>query len=467
VSAQLEIVLLDGSQGGSGGQSQPSSVPSYAPQATPQQPAPQTPPQTPVTPPAVEAGRFLSDEDKARFEEADANYRHENPEPSTPSNAGAIDFSNTEVVNSLKEIADAMGLTSDAVRKLIEDGRLSGDVLGPQASASVAPTQTPTEPATDAAVTNATGTVQDAIEEITGRVTRALDDLQKKIDDARATERPAPRETTSQPRQRTVGGQIVGRLGRRIGRTRAGRAIGRVASSRTGRAVRRIGGGIASRVAGRAAAGGAASAAGGAAVGGASALGSAGVAVGAIVAPIAITVAALGALAMGLKKVSDIANSLGDELEGFSGAINAQRAMAEARMLSLQISRADRVGPQVAQIEAAQSRLNEAMYEVQTSIYEVLLKLAPKVEMATDSITAGLRLAIAFKETSELALDKNNPREFVEAAEAQRKFAVALFDVFGEDKNIDARDDILMDIFKQQPGEGVRPRANKKPFRIP
>jgi hypothetical protein len=473
MSAQLEIVLLDGSQGAPNSTpnaSTPQSGPSVAPMPPNAQTAPNQTPQPQA--PRADAGRFINDADRARFEEADANYRHENPEPTTPSNAGAIDYSNAEVVRSLKEIADAMGITSDGVRDLIEQGRLSGDVLGPQASTSVTQPQVDTsEPRGPLATESAT--VQGAIEEITGRVTRALDDLQRKIDEASGTERPATTEASS-PMVRRIGGKVLGRLGRKIGRTRTGRALGRIAGSRAGRAIRgRVIGAAATRMAGRAAVGTAIGASGSAATGaaaGGAGVGAVAATVGAVAVPVAVVVAGLGAMAMGLQKVTDAANSLGNELQDLSPEITGARVRAETSRFMDQVDRAQKIGPQVAQIESAQARLSEATYEIQTAIYDVILgKIAPIAEAILDTGTAGVRGLAAVKEGVEAALQFGaNPKENREAFDAGLKFAKAINDIFGE-AGPEPQDELLMQIFNQEPGAGVRPRGimpNKKPGRM-
>lgn len=485
MAAQLEIVLLDGSQ-----TSPPNSTPNAPPANRDTNPAPmppnaqtgpnQHPQPTPTAPtpgrqampePVQGANRTVADTldlpsldevarhleemaasvnapmnraEESRFEEADANYRHENPEPRTErtqpqpaNNADSTDASDT----------------------------------------------------TRGAVVRATDTVQEAIEAITGGATEALERLERLIQEARGERQPAQGDPTSRttpqrsrpPRTqgarrntvgRAIGRNLAGQFGNRLRRTRTGRAVMRAARSPIGRSVGRAVAGTAGRaVAGAAARGamttvagaGAGAAASGAAVGG---LTTAGVAIGAVAVPVAAATVAALAFAAALRKAGDVANNVGDQLEEFSAAILAQRSASEMRMFALQTDRAERIGPAVAQVEAAQARLSEAMYEVQTDIYEILAKLAPKVEMGFDAVAAGVKGVVAMKEGIDVLLNLGSAKERQEFQAAAVDFTLSIAEVFANNAPA-GRDQLLMQLFNQFPNQPPPVRPNRKPAQKP
>lgn len=225
-------------------------------------------------------------------------------------------------------------------------------------------------------------------------------------------------------------------------------------------------------VAGTAGAAGAAGTAGaaGAAGTGAVATGLAGAA--AALGPLAIAVGAvvvaLGGLGLALKKLSDISGKLSDELKDISPVIAGQRATAEVARFQSQRERAERIGPEVAQIEAAKSRLAEASYDVMTSIYEILLKFAPLFEIATDTLTAGLRGVDTIKQI----LDVMNPfgnfdklKEMRDVVESSGAFSEAIADIFRTNE-IDARefDKQLMALLNQELPPPKPPPPNNPPL---
>jgi hypothetical protein len=436
VAAQLEIVLLDGSQGGGGGSVSPSGTPPASAPPVPQSPTPQQPqptqPAPSVTPapgrpampdPVPGADRSVADTldlpsldevarhleemaeranspdrayvetDRARFEEADANYRHENPEP-------------------------------------------IGDIAR-------------------GAATKATDTVQEAIEEITGGAQQALERLEQLIREAREVQprqEASPRDTVG----RAIGRNLAGRFGNRLRRSRLGRMATRVGRSRAGRAV---GGAVGRAVLSRGAATGASAAAGTSAAGGALA------AVGAVAIPVAATVAALGAFAIALRAATAVAASFGDEIEDVSPEVARQRNVAETERFISRTERAERIGPAVAQVEAAQMRIDEAMYEVQTEIYALIAKAAPLIEIGADGITAMLRGLLLIKETIDVAVTLGgDPQQNREQAQAQARFAQAFNDIFRENEPIQ-RDADLMALFNQDigPKPDDKPKPNGKP----
>lgn len=356
-----------------------------------------------------------------------------------------------------RSVADAMDLPSlDEVARHLEE--MAASVNAPSVDAG---------DVTRGAVTRATDTVQEAIEEITGGAMQALERLERLIQEARSPG--APRSAPTTPAgtvRRAIGRNLAGRFGNRLKRSRTGRAVMRATRSPIGRSVGRAVIGTAARGAMTTAAGagaGGGAAASGAAVGG---LTTAGVAIGAVAVPVVAATAAVVAFGMALRKAGDVANTLGDQLEEFSGAILAQRSASEMRMFTLQTDRAERIGPAVAQVEAAQARLSEAMYEVQTDIYELLAKLAPKVEMGFDTVAAGVKGVVAMKEGIDVLLNLGSAKERQEFQAAAVDFTLSIAEVFANNAP-PGRDQLLMQLFNQLPNAQRPVWPNRKPQQKP
>lgn len=211
------------------------------------------------------------------------------------------------------------------------------------------------------------------------------------------------------------------------GKTRAGRAaasVGRGAYSAAGK----VGGMLAGRAAAAAgAAGGSAVAAGGVAAG-----------ITALVLPLAaLAIAVVGAV-VAFRSFVEFFKSQADQLEEFSGAVAGVRAEIEANQMQSKIERAQRIGPQVANVEASRGRLEEAQYELLTSIYEILAKLAPLAELGNDSLTVIVSLINSQIQQAESTLANVNPfatqqerdKEAAEAAAANKALAEAFGELF-------------------------------------
>lgn len=199
-------------------------------------------------------------------------------------------------------------------------------------------------------------------------------------------------------------GRNVGEFAEGIGRTRVGGAV-----ARGGAAIGRGGAAVARRTGMTAAAGsvgrfvaarGATAAATTAVAGGSTAAGAGAAAV--LGGPVGIAVGAvalaLGALVISVKKASDAFSSVSDKLEDVSPAIASARATAERRSERSRIDRANELGPQLANLEAARGRLDDSLYQLGTDILGVLLKAEPAIETGVDSLAAlaqGARVGIA------------------------------------------------------------------------
>lgn len=136
-------------------------------------------------------------------------------------------------------------------------------------------------------------------------------------------------------------------------------------------------------------------ASGGASVGGAAAAGAAATASTAWFPPLAIAIAAVTAmfvgLAVGARKLTDWFDRQADELEEFSGAIAGARAKIESTQITNTVERARAIGPAVAQVEAAKGRFQDATTDLMTEISKELAKLAPILEGMLDMATATAR----------------------------------------------------------------------------
>lgn len=207
-------------------------------------------------------------------------------------------------------------------------------------------------------------------------------------------QQPSGNDPPDDPNQAPQRGGIRGaasRLGRnlaqRASRTRIGRAaIGAGRATQAALARAGIGGATTAATgtgaAATTAAGGTGTAAAGAGL--AAALGPVGIAAGA--AAVAFT-----ATALTVRALSNAVHGVAQDLAELSPVIASVNAQHEARQTLAQLDRAERIGPEVAQLEAARFRIQESMYEVQTKILELLLKGAPVLELLLDAANVGVR----------------------------------------------------------------------------
>jgi len=182
--------------------------------------------------------------------------------------------------------------------------------------------------------------------------------------------------------------------------------------------IARVAGGAASRAAAGAAT---EAAAGGAAIGAAEAAAGLG-AVAAAAAPVAIALVGFGAgiaaTVITVKILMDAVESLASELEDLSPQIASVRAQAEVTMELARLDRANRIGGELAGLETANNRLNESMYELQTKIYEIVLKGAPALEMLVDGLNViirGIDVGIASVNNGVAQLTINDPKDDIKA----------------------------------------------------
>lgn len=194
---------------------------------------------------------------------------------------------------------------------------------------------------------------------------------------------------------------------------------------------------------------------GGAASGGAASGGAVAAALGPVGVAAAATAVAFTAAAFTVKRLSDAVHGLADGLEDLSPAIASVRAQAEARQTLATLDRANRIGPEVASLEAARFRVAEASFEIQTKILELLLKGSPLLELILDGVTTGIRsVDVLFAAIEQLhALITPDPADDQKAADRLEKAIEALAKSL-RDESPPARDPWLEQIL-QMPGPGT------------
>lgn len=169
-----------------------------------------------------------------------------------------------------------------------------------------------------------------------------------------------------------------------------GAAAGSAGGSAAGGAAAAAGG----AAAGSAAAGGASAAAGGSAAGGAAAGGAGGAA--AALGPLAIAAAAgvvvIGAAILAIKGLTKRMTKVSDQLQPFSGAINAARARAEAKQIRDDIRAANKLGERLGRFTSAQSGISRAFTRIARAIEGPLLNVLVPLLEAGEVIADGLAI---------------------------------------------------------------------------
>lgn len=107
--------------------------------------------------------------------------------------------------------------------------------------------------------------------------------------------------------------------------------------------------------------------------------------------PLAVVAVAAAGTAISLKLLNDAVTQVAQDLEDFSPDLTTTRARHDVNKELATLDRAQRIGPELASLTAAQNRINESMYEVQTKIYEILLKGAPIAEKLLDAVNVLVR----------------------------------------------------------------------------
>ncbi len=159
--------------------------------------------------------------------------------------------------------------------------------------------------------------------------------------------------------------------------------------------------------------------------------------------PLAVVAVAAAGTAISLKLLNDVVTHVAKDLEDFSPDLTTTRARHDVNKELATLDRAQRIGPELATLTAAQNRINESMYEVQTKIYEILLKGAPIAEKLLDAVNVLVRAGDLYIATlSQKAAkatfwdwedDKKADKQWLDAAFALAK-AVSAFKDGQDDK---------------------------------
>jgi hypothetical protein len=182
---------------------------------------------------------------------------------------------------------------------------------------------------------------------------------------------------------------------------------------------------------------GTAVAAGGVATAGAGAA----AALSSIVPPIAAAVIVIGGLTLAVTGLLSLYKRQADELEAYNGTIAGVRAQFEARRVAQFVDRGEQIAPQVAAVEEAKNKLDEALFDVVTEIYKVVAKAAPLIETGVDGVTVFVRAnEVVINILQALyELTKFNgagaKQEMKEAATAQQKMNEAISELFNLNQN--------------------------------
>lgn len=184
---------------------------------------------------------------------------------------------------------------------------------------------------------------------------------------------------------------LASRSSKAILSTRVGKSI---ASSSIGRAIGAKVAGVGARLAGTAAIGtsatAASSAAGAAGTASASGAVAAGAGVAAVAAPIAITVAAFASVAIAAKALKDSFEGVADSLEKYSADISLARSRRQSNTEINLVERAKVLGPKLAPLENANTRLQDASERLWTRILEAVSPLATGLAKLIDITTVGV-----------------------------------------------------------------------------
>lgn len=104
----------------------------------------------------------------------------------------------------------------------------------------------------------------------------------------------------------------------------------------------------------------------------------------------AATTAAVVGLGLAAKKVVDVFRSQADRLESYSGHVAVAKAESEIRRQLDTLSRAQKIGPQVAQWERTGSRVDSAIDRLATEGLRLLDKLASPLQKLGDGLASGV-----------------------------------------------------------------------------
>ena len=191
-------------------------------------------------------------------------------------------------------------------------------------------------------------------------------------------------------------------------------------------------------------------------------------AAGAVALPLVAVAAAAAASALSLKMFMDAVERAAGELEDLSPQIAGVRAQHEVTMELARLDRAKRIGGDVANLDHARHRITESMYEIQTKIYELVLKGSPILERVLDALNVLIRtvdvgVATTSSAIATLTPDPTDDQPAAKAlAEASIELANALIE-FGNNEHHHAnhgRDPIFDELLGI--GQANKPKAPRK-----
>jgi len=160
-------------------------------------------------------------------------------------------------------------------------------------------------------------------------------------------------------------------------------------------------------------------------------------AAGAAALPLVAMAAVAAASALSLKMFMDAVERAAGELEDLSPQIAGVRAQHEVTMELARLDRAKRIGGDVANLDHARHRITESMYEVQTKIYELVLKGSPILERVLDALNVLIRTVDVGVATtnSAIATLTPDPTDDQPAAKALAEASIELANVIVEFRN--------------------------------
>lgn len=172
---------------------------------------------------------------------------------------------------------------------------------------------------------------------------------------------------------------------------------------------------------------------------------------------LAAVIAGVAAFALGLKQAyADI-----EALEGYSPELSNANAMAEVRSMMAEINRADRLGPQLADLSDITSRGQEALYDIVTELMSAFLdyaeELKPFVEAgivaaqlippAISNVKEALDVLVAAAQLDYVGVFKEGFDYVQKVADNTKKVAKILEEAGREDKE-QVNDPFIADFFR-------------------
>lgn len=150
--------------------------------------------------------------------------------------------------------------------------------------------------------------------------------------------------------------------------------------------------------------------------------------------PLIAVALAAGAAALSVKKFLEAVEHTAASLEDLSPEIAAGQAQHQVKMELARLDRAQRIGSDVAGLDHAQHRLSESMYEIQTKIYELVLKASPVIEFGVDSLNVIVRtLDVMIATANDIAAKITpDPTDNAPAAKALNKSMAELAEAIKE-----------------------------------